>query len=392
MRAWVLILAVSALVACGREAAETKGSAQGAHLASISAPESRLEALRSDTDAAGFMLAQKPIEFEFPRDHGPHPDFRHEWWYVTGNLDADNGDRFGFQLTFFRFAVAPPAEDKPPENSSAWRTRQIYMAHFAITDVERREFRFAERLSRQALDLAGARAEPLRVWLEDWYMSSSPDSPSWTLHANAEGYELTLEIQPLTQPVLNGERGLSLKSAEGAASYYYSFPRMAAKGQVRRADQTHAVSGLAWLDREWGSGALASDQSGWDWFALQFENGSALMYYQLRKRDGTRDPYSAGTWVEPDGRARALTSTDVAIDILDHWNSPRGGRYPSRWRVRDPSLALDITVRPLLADQELQTDPRYWEGAVQIQGTRAGKQTSGRGYVELVGYADAGEQ
>jgi predicted secreted hydrolase len=182
---------------------------------------------------------------------------------------------------------------------------------------------------------------------------------------------------------------LSRKSAEpGAASYYYSIPRIAVHGKVVRAGVSSDVRGLAWLDREWASGSLGAKQQGWDWFALQLQDGSTFMFYALRNHDGTRDPNSAGTWVDPAGRAQSLSSDQVTIEVSDHWTSPRGGRYPSRWRVRVPAVGLDVEVRPVLANQELGTQPRYWEGAVDLKGAREGHDAAGRGYVELVGYGE----
>ena len=373
-------------------------------------PSSDLNVIRGADSAGGFALALEPRNFEFPQDHGPHPRFRHEWWYVTGNLDSNRGERFGFELTFFRFALAPPGDvgsvgatggdDRgapgTPGTLSAWRTRQVYVAHFAITDVARGEFRFAQKLSRDALGLAGAQAQPFHVWLDDWVLGAPAEGsapavavPGWMLRAQGEGYELRLEAQPLMQPVLNGEHGLSLKSGEkGAASYYYSIPRVAVRGKLLRAGVSSDVQGLAWLDREWGSGSLGASQQGWDWFALQLQDGSSFMFYALRNRGGARDPHSAGTWVDSAGRVQALSTDQVMIDVSDHWVSPRGGRYPSRWRVRVPAVGLDVEARPALANQELGTKPRYWEGAVDVSGTREGHSTSGRGYVELVGYAE----
>jgi predicted secreted hydrolase len=360
------------------------------------AQATRLDALSSEGMPSGFALALEPRPFEFPRDHGPHPDFRHEWWYVTGHLDAASGEKFGFELTFFRFALAPPnsqAVDNP-EPRSAWRTRQIYMAHFAITDLDRKQFYSSERYARDALGLAGAQAEPFRVWLDDWSLGTptsetGPEGSSyWHLHAADKSYTFDLQLRPVTPPVLNGDAGLSQKAdAPGAASYYYSMPRLAAMGRIQRDGKPLNVQGLAWLDREWGSGSLGSDQQGWDWYALQFDDGATLMFYALRKRDGQLDAHSAGTWLAPDGTTRALSSTDVLIDVKDYWNSPRGGRYPARWQLRVPSLKLDVDMRPRLADQELNTSPRYWEGAATITGTRADAKVEGRAYVELVGYA-----
>ncbi len=404
-----------------------------AYAAGAPVVSSDLDVIRGTESTDGFALANVPRTFEFPRDHGPHPEFRHEWWYVTGNLDSDTGERFGFELTIFRVGVAPVAAAAGAVGAggagapgvggavgaagapgaagsaavSAWRTRQVYAAHFAITDVARGEFAFAEKYSRDALGLAGAQAEPFRVWLDDWVLGSpgpsaapgdstrsvgssgsGPASP-WMIHARGRGYELTLDAQFLGQPVLNGDQGLSRKSAEpGAASYYYSIPRIAVHGKVVRAGVTSVVKGLAWLDREWGSGSLGATEQGWDWFALQLGDGSTLMFYALRNHDGTRDPHSAGTWVDSAGHAQPLSTDQVTIDVIDHWVSPRGGRYPSRWRVRVPAVGLDVEVRPALANQELGTKPRYWEGAVDLSGVREGRDATGRGYVELVGYGE----
>lgn len=353
-------------------------------------PTSDLNVGRGSAATDGFALALAPRTFEFPRDHGPHPEFSHEWWYVTGNLDSASGARFGFELTIFRVALAP-LEDVGTSGAggtagvSAWRTRQVYVAHFAITDVARGEFAFAEKYSRDALGLAGAQAEPFKVWVDDWMLGGT--GGQWMLHAQGQGYELTLDAQPLGQPVLNGDHGLSRKSAEpGVANYYYSIPRIAVHGKVVRAGVPSEVQGLAWFDREWGSGSLGATEQGWDWFALQFADGSALMFYALRNHDGTRDLHSAGTWVDSAGRVQSLSTDQVTIDVGDHWVSPRGGRYPSRWRVRVPAVGLDVDVRPALANQELGTRPRYWEGAVDLRGVREGHNTTGRGYVELVGY------
>ena len=356
-----------------------------AAVSSGAVPDQDLDALRGNAD--GFAIASQPREFEFPRDHGPHPEFRHEWWYLTGNLVSPSGERFGFELTLFRFALTPPdpiARPLPAQTAaSPWRARQVYMAHFAITDVSRRRFRFAQKYERDALGLAGAAAD--RVWLDDWRIGGQPH---WTVHAQQKDYELRLDVESLPAPILNGDRGLSVKSGEpGAASYYYSIPRVGVRGQITREHTPVPVTGTAWLDREWGSGSLGSTEAGWDWYALQLDDGGALMFYALRNKDGSREPHSAGTWVDPSGRAHPLSSGDVQIDVGDHWTNSRGARYPSRWRMRIPSLDLDVDVKPVLQDQELGTKPRYWEGAVDVSGVRAGSKASGRGYVELVGYA-----
>jgi predicted secreted hydrolase len=353
-------------------------------------PDESLDALRPGAQGQGsFAVAAEPLTFEFPRDQGPHPEFRQEWWYLTGNLtSADGGtragERFGFELTIFRVALTPPTAVLPA-GQSPWRAHQIYVAHFAVTDVSRNTFRFAQKFERDALGLAGAVADPFRVWLDDWQIGGAPH---WTVQAQEKDYELKLEVQSLAPPILNGDHGLSVKANDpGAASYYYSIPRVGLRGELIRDRVPISVTGTAWLDREWGSGSLGSNEAGWDWFALQLDDGSALMFYSLRDKNGARDLHSAGTWVDSTGHAHALSNTDVEITVVDRWESPRGGRYPSHWRVSVPSLALDLDVRPVMANQELGTSPRYWEGAVDVGGTRSRTKVAGRGYVELVGYA-----
>jgi len=415
MRWLAMLLSVCVVTGCGRgapsaseeggnTAPEASAAVHAEASGSVTEPRvSRLEALRPESMPEGFALVTEPRRFEFPRDHGPHPEYRHEWWYVTGHLDAANGEQFGFELTFFRFALKPLAASPAVVPQSAWRARQIYMAHFAVTDLDRGRFHAAERFSRDALALSGAEAEPFRVWLEDWSLgeasgqepasglaASSGKARSWRLHARDAGYEFDLELRSDSTPVLNGDAGFSRKSAEpGAASYYYSMPRMSTHGRIVRDGRTFDVNGFSWLDREWGSGSLGGDQQGWDWFALQLDDGSALMFYALRKRNGERDAHSAGTWVSPDGVTKALSSDDVQIEVKDFWTSPRGGRYPARWQLHVPSLALDVDVRPRMQDQELDLSTRYWEGAATIEGTRAARPVGGRAYVELVGYAAA---
>jgi predicted secreted hydrolase len=341
-------------------------------------------------DDVGFARAERPRAFAFPLDHGPHPEYRSEWWYLTGNLHTAQGRHFGFQLTFFRFALVP----KAPQRASPWATDQVYMGHFALTDVQARRFHSFERFARAAVGLAGARAEPLKVWVEDWVMEGrggGPRQPGLSIRAQQDEFAVDLALESLKPLVLQGEDGLLQKSATpGNASYYYSLTRMAASGTVRTGDARHAVEGLAWMDREWSSRALGEDQAGWDWFALQLDDGRELMYYRLRRRDGSPDPHSVGTLVGASGSARRLSSQDVAIAVLDTWASPGdGARYPSGWRVRLPGEALDLELRPYLRDQEMDLSVRYWEGAVHVSGKAGQDPVAGDGYVELTGYAGA---
>ena len=341
--------------------------------------------LGGDGDA-GFEKALEPREFVFPDDHGPHPGFRNEWWYVTGNLDGDGGRRFGFELTIFRFALSSSV----PATQSNWRSNQVYIAHFAVTDADRERFFAAERFSRGALGLAGAESAPFRVWIEDWEIAATrAGAPEqWRLRASDPGFSVDLALTAAKTPVLNGNAGLSQKSAEpGNASYYYSMTRWLTDGAVRLGDDEFRVSGLSWLDREWSTSALGADQLGWDWFALQLSDGSDLMFYNLRKLDGSQDEHSAGTWVDADGKSRHLERDDVEITVTDTWESPEGGVYPSGWTLRLPEKDLFLEIRPVMADQELFTTVRYWEGAVDVEGEHDGNPVTGRGYVELTGYA-----
>ena len=353
-----------------------------------STERSELSALLSAESNAGFALAIEPRSFEFPLDHGPHPEFRNEWWYMTGNLDGADGRRFGFELTIFRFALTP----QPAAVDSRWRTNQVYIAHFAVTDVGEETFYVAERFSRGALRLAGANANPFRVWIDDWEIVATEGDhvrERWQLRANDEDFALELTLNAMKDPVLNGIDGLSQKSAEvGNASYYYSITRWRTEGRLRLGDQSFVVSGLSWLDREWSSSALAKDQQGWDWFALQLSDGSELMFYNLRNMDGTQDVHSGGTWISADGESRHLDHDDVSLAVSERWTSPKGGTYPVAWNIRLPKLGLALAVDPVLDDQELFTTVRYWEGAVDVAGSREGVNVTGRGYVELIGYAD----
>jgi predicted secreted hydrolase len=372
-----------------------------------SAPRARIDATVAVREAladggAGFARALAPRPFVFPADHGPHTDFRTEWWYYTGNLQTAAGRHFGFELTFFRIALAPGAElaatapdaartaSRPSvaPRASAWAARQLYVAHFAVTDVAAGRFRAFGRSSRDALGLAGASASPFRVWLEDW--SVEGEGTAARLRAAEGDVALDLDLSAAKPVVAQGDRGLSRKGPEpGNASFYYSITRMPARGVVRVGGETVEVSGAAWMDREWSTSALGRELQGWDWFALQLDDGRELMFYLLRRRDGTIDSFSAGTLVAADGTTRPLDATDVRIETLAHWTSPRSGvRYPARWRLRVPSAALQLEIAPRLLDQELIVGTRYWEGAVTVAGGAADRPLTGQGYVELVGYAE----
>jgi predicted secreted hydrolase len=355
-------------------------------------PTARLSLLSTlgGVDTAGYLRALEPRSFSFPDDHGPHPGYRTEWWYVTGNLDTAEGRAVGFQLTFFRSALAPPG----PTRASAWGTRQAYMAHFAVTDERGERFYAFERFERGALGLAGARARPFRVWLDDWSLEAAEpagDAVVFPLRLRAGEGEVALDLVLAAgkPPVAHGDRGLSRKgSRPGNASYYYSKTRMPARGVVRIGADTLHAAGLAWLDREWSTSSLAPGDVGWDWIALQLDGGWEVMLYRLRRADGSTSPFSRGTLVDPDGRVTPLVvGEDVRVEATGSWRGPDGATYPSGWRVHLPGQGWDLSVRPLLADQELTGAFRYWEGAVRVAPAAGGEGPGGRGYVELTGYA-----
>ncbi|MEX2466860.1 MAG: lipocalin-like domain-containing protein [Gemmatimonadota bacterium] len=374
----------------------------------------------SGADTAGYERALEIRDFDFPADHGPHPGFRTEWWYVTGNLTDKDARSFGFQFTIFRSALAP----MPPALDSKWATNQAYMGHFTLTDVAAGTFRAFERFARGAAGLAGAElgaagrdvpavgpsqrsappagsAQPwippagsgLRVWIEDWSLTGVTEGNGFPMRmrASEDGVSLDLRLDAGKPVVFQGDRGLSQKGPEpGNASYYYAHTRLPASGTVVIQADTFDVSGLAWMDREWSTSALSGDQVGWDWFSLQLDDGWEVMVYQLRLADGTPDPLSDGVLIDPDGEKIPLEwGTDVRLEPTGSWTSPiDGARYPSGWRLLAPSQGVDLRIEPVLDDQELDLAFRYWEGAVDVHGTGAGGvPVSGRGYVELTGYA-----
>lgn len=336
-----------------------------------------------------YRKVEGPQDIVFPQAFGPQPDYRTEWWYYTGSLAADDGRRFGYQLTFFRRAVSPP-QDRIPRPST-WAAEQVYMAHFTLTDASAEKFHYFERFERGAAGLAGAALSPaFQVWLHDWSVEQT-GVKTYRLRAQEQDLAVDLELVDVKGPILQGERGYSQKGAQaGNASLYFSQTRLESQGTIRIGEDTFAVRGTSWMDREISTSALSKDEVGWDWFALHLDDGSELMAYVLRREDGSISEFSSGTLVEADGTSRHLSREDFVISVADTWKSPHsGGVYPARWTVRVPSAGLALDVEPLLADQELGVSFIYWEGAVKVAGTRNGKPVGGYGYVELTGYAQS---
>lgn len=346
---------------------------------------------RLSGDTTGYPKVVRPRAFRYPSDHGPHPEYKHEWWYVTGQASTGDQRRFGFQLTIFRESIAP----QQPDSGSRWATNQLYLAHAAVTDIEGGRYLSAERFARGAVELAGASATPFQVWLEDWRMDGRADAGGGLegrIVATGDRFGFELIIDNTRPPAAHGDQGMSVKGTEGNASYYYSYTRLDTRGTIRVDGETFEVAGSGWFDHEWSSSALEAGQSGWDWFSLQLSDGADLMAFRLRhETDPGRDFYS-GTFVDASGKATVLAPGQIAMEPLDHWTSARTGvRYPVRWRLSVPDLDLTLTTQPRLDDQEFVHSFHYWEGAVAVTGQHGGEPVSGQGYVELAGYS-AGER
>jgi len=330
-------------------------------------------------------VAGRP-DIRFPRDHGTHRDFRHEWWYFTGHLADSSRQRFGFQLTFFRFAFAAGSA----RLDSAWATHEAMLAHFALSDLEGERFLASQRLERPVLGVAGAQDDPVAVWVGDWSLRlETLPRERWRLMAAHEGRQLELSLTSTKPNVLHGDRGYSRKGAAAAnASCYYSQSRLQATGEVFLNERRFRVQGSAWFDHEWGSGVLDANTDGWDWFGLQLDDGSELMLYRLRDGNGEDSPWGSGTLVQPDGATSALTPADFRLRPTRQWTSPRSGRrYPIGWAVEVASAGLRLSVEALLNDQEWTGLVGYWEGAVKVTGSRRGENLGGKGYMELTAYA-----
>jgi len=338
----------------------------------------------------GFDKAFEKRKFVFPSDHGAHPSFKTEWWYFTGNLETKDGRKFGYQFTIFRTALTPSIEKK----NSVWYSNQIYMGHFTITDIAGDKFYYFERFSRDGNKLAGASSDGFKVWLENWQAvetgnSGQSDFPVVKLFAEENDVKLELILTPLKPIVLHGDEGLSQKGKEpGNASYYYSLTKIKSEGSISLSGKEYKVNGYSWLDREWSTSALGTNQKGWDWFSLQLDNGYEIMYYQLRKKDGTADVYSKGAIIDPDGKKENILQSEVVLEPAGEWKNKNGKTYPSGWHMKIPDRKIDLTITPAVMNQELDLSVKYWEGSVLIKGIYNEKEINGRGYVELTGYAD----
>lgn len=342
-------------------------------------------------DARQFKQAVPGYKYQFPADHGNHKEFKTEWWYYTGHLQATNQKVYGFELTFFRSAT--PIDDGV--KNSPWSVDDLYMAHFAVTEVSGEKYFHKEKFARAGFGGAGADENKLKVWLDDW--SAGLEGNTHSIKAMTKEYGVDLQLTPVKPLVVHGKGdGISRKaSCAGCASHYYSFTRLTGTGILTIEGVPTKVKVLdAWMDHEFGSNQMTANQVGWDWFSIQLEDGTDVMLYVMRLVNGPADANSSGTIVSPDGRQRHIAvNRDFTVHHHEWWKSPvSGGKYPAGWNIDIPSEYLSLSIKPMYPGQEFVSERpggvTYWEGACRVEGKRRGKKIKGRSYVELTGYTE----
>jgi predicted secreted hydrolase len=357
-----------------------------------------------------YEVALPGYHYSFPHDNFSHPSYQTEWWYYTGNLQSAEGHRFGFELTFFRQGVSREhsADDSSSSGGeSTWSVRDLYLAHLALSDLSGGKFYHVERTNRAGPGIAGVDEHAQRIWNGNWQIQWKDAEQS--LQAIGSDFQLRFTLQPEKPPVIHGENGVSQKSVgAGRASHYISLTRIATNGTITLAGRDFSVSGVSWMDHEFFTEQLDPQQVGWDWFSLQLDDHSELMLFHIRRADGSIDPFSAGTYVDAQGRSTHLKNADFTLEPVgaaaaggavqsgasssDVYKSPTSGAtYPIRWKIAVPKLNLAIEASTPLASQELtggsDITPTYWEGAIQLRGSRDTKPASGVGYLEMTGYS-----
>ncbi len=340
------------------------------------------------------LLSFKPAlpgyHYSFPKDHAAHEEYRTEWWYYTGHLQSADGHTYGYQLTFFRSGMDHPSL---AANPSRWVIQHLYLAHFAVTDENEKRFFYTDKVNRAGIGNAGAATAPYHIWNGSWMVETVQSMHH--LVASENEWAIDLMLTPRKPPVTHGQNGIS-KKGEGPTqfSHYYSLTDMETRGTIKVNGRPLMVRGTSWMDHEFGSNQLSEDQMGWDWFGLQLDGGIELMLYQIRRKDGSLDPFSSGTIVLESGSSKHLALSDFQIKAKGLWKSTQsGGNYPSHWEISIPNQAITLTLTPTVPDQELittrSTGVTYWEGSVIIQGTYKERPIMGKGYVELTGYAQS---
>lgn len=315
----------------------------------------------------GFATPRRPAIFDFPADHGPHPDYRIEWWYLTANLTAQDGTPYGLQWTLFRTALSP-------NEGAGWSSPQLWMGHAAVTTPDAHFV--TERLARGGVGQAGVTADPFEAWIDDWQLAG-PDFDRLTMSASGPDFAYDMALSAQGPLVFHGDAGYSVKSADGQASYYYSQPFYAIEGTLVLPEGPIAVAGNAWLDREWSSQPLSDNQTGWDWFSLTLDSGK-LMGFRLRQTDGTF--YTSATWIAQDGTVTAYPDGAFQADPITR-SQVEGRDVPTTWNVRLEAQGVDVDVTALNPQAWMDTSIPYWEGPISIEGSH-----TGTGYLEMTGY------
>jgi predicted secreted hydrolase len=341
---------------------------------------------------AQYRAAAPGYRYEFPRDHFNHPEFQTEWWYYTGNIKSQDGHRFGFELTFFRQAVHHhDPQEKYGAGKSVWTAQDVYLAHLAFSDLDGGAYLHTERMNRAGPGLAGVSESGQHIWNGNWRVHWTAETQE--LEAIDPRFELHLKLRPLKPPVIHGENGVSQKSAgSGHASHYISLTRLETRGILSRNGTSTEVSGLSWMDHEFFTQEMAADQAGWDWLSLQLDNHTELMLYRFRRKDGSVDPYSSGTYIDPSGKSFHLRADDFSLQPQgEMWTSPdTRAIYPVHWKISIPKLEINLDVTTPLKSQEFAGEssliPNYWEGAINLSGQRADRPVTGAGYLEMTGY------
>ena len=319
------------------------------------------------TSSEGFATPEHPAVFDFRVDHGPHPDYRIEWWYLTANLQDDEGTPYGLQWTLFRTALAP-------EEGDGWSSPQIWMGHAAVTTPT--DHYVTERLARGGIGQAGVTADPFEAWIDDWQLSG-PDPDELNMTASGPDFAYDMDLIALGDTVFHGDAGYSVKSADGQASYYYSQPFYSIEGTLTLPDGDVQVTGNAWLDREWSSQPLSENQTGWDWFSLSLDDGK-LMGFRLRQNDGSY--FTSATWITFDGETTAYPDGAFQADPVSY-SEVEGRQIPTRWTVRLDERGVDVNVYALNPQSWMDTSVPYWEGPIIVEGSHTGV-----GYLEMTGY------
>lgn len=340
----------------------------------------------SGTLAAQYQAALPGYHYEFPRDFFNHPAYQTEWWYYTGNVKSPDGHEFGFELTFFREAV-----ERSRPAASPWSVQDVYLAHLALSDISGRKFYHRERVNRSGPGLAGISEQRGRIWNGNWQVRWQ--GARQQLEAVCDQFQLRITLDSRKPPVIHGLNGVSRKgTGPGRASHYISLTRLQADGKVELGGKSYSVRGTAWMDHEFFTHQLAPGQVGWDWLGIQLEDNTELMLFRIRRKDGTIDPFSAGTYVDARGDATHLGMRNFQLTPLAKtWASPfTRAVYPIEWKIAVPSLGLALDATTPLPQQEMTSTnpnmPGYWEGAVRFSGTRNGAPIRGIGYLEMTGY------